>query len=200
MLAAVIVLPSSGWALVTVMIFVPGVVVLGEQRCPQRAKRLAEVVRHVRRGEQRVLVAAHRRHQAEERLLETQAHVLGRLDGVVQVVEAERDADCQCQPDGDRHQPGPRAGRGPRRFGRFRDVDVVGAAVARNRRLRSCCSSVSETARLALASGSITLICAVVYPWNTIASVVSTNTLAAMKRYRYSTASRSRMYASSAGL
>src|SRR6478609_3290167 len=79
-LQAVVVLPSSGWALVTSSVFVP----------------------YVRGSEHRVLVAADRRHQAEERQLEAARDVLGGLDGVVHVVEAEGDGNRGDQPDGKR--------------------------------------------------------------------------------------------------
>ena len=106
--------------------------ILREQRRPQRAERFAEVVRHVRGREQRVLVAAHRRHQAEERQLQAPRHVLRRLDRVVHVVEAERHRDRQHESDDDRDQPRPASAGRHRRLRHFRVVDdahVVRAAV-----------------------------------------------------------------------
>ena len=85
-----------------------------------------------------MLVAADRRHEAEERQLETPRHVLRRLDRVVHVVEAERHADGEHEPDGQRHQPRPAAGRRHRRlrnFGAIDDPHVVRAAVARDAQL-----------------------------------------------------------------
>ena len=91
MFAAVVVLPSSGWALVTthdLRALAAGTATTSDVRSDRND--FAEIVRHVRRGEHRVLVAAHRRHQAEERQLQAPRHVLRRLDRVVHVVEAER--------------------------------------------------------------------------------------------------------------
>ena len=93
MFAAVVVLPSSGCALVTTRILVPSPLIFRDQRGPQRTERFAEIVRHVRRRQQRMLVAADRRHQAEERQPQPPGDVFRRLDRVVHVVEAERDAD-----------------------------------------------------------------------------------------------------------
>ncbi len=139
MLHAVVVLPSSGCALVTMRILVPLVGESRDQRRAQRAERLAEIVRHVRRGQHRMLVAADRRHEAEERQLQPPRHVFRRLDRVVHVVEAER----HRRPPATRpmasdisHVRRP-VGRDRRlrHLGAIDDADVVRAAVARHAQL-----------------------------------------------------------------
>ena len=107
-------------------------------RRPQRAERLAEVVRDVRRGEHWMLVVADRRHEAEKRQLQTPRDVFRRLDGVVHVVEPERDGDRQPEPDGKRGDPRPASRRRERRlrnFGAVDHLDVVRAAVTRDAQL-----------------------------------------------------------------
>ncbi len=92
----------------------------------------------MRRSQHRVLVAADRRHEAQEGQLEAPRHVFRRLDRVVHVVEAVRDADSQHQPDGERKQPGAPAGRCERAARHLRVIDdahVVLPAVARHAQL-----------------------------------------------------------------
>ena len=77
-------------------------------------------------------VAAHRRHQAEERQAQAAGDVFRRLDRVVHVVEAVGDGDRQGQTRAECHKPRPAAGdgnRAARRLGVIDHADVVLPAV-----------------------------------------------------------------------
>ena len=71
-LHAVVVLPSSGWLLVTAITRVRFAAAREHERRAERAERLAEIVRHGLR-QQRHAVAADRRHEAEQRQLQPPA-------------------------------------------------------------------------------------------------------------------------------
>ena len=56
-------------------------------------------------GDQRMAIAGDDRHQAEELQLQPARDVVGRLDGVVEIVDAERDAEAERQAERDRIGP-----------------------------------------------------------------------------------------------
>ncbi len=137
MLQAVVVLPSSGCALVSAMTRVPFGAAAEHERRAERAERLAEFVRHFLR-QQRVIVALDRRHEPEERQLEPPRDVFGRLDGVVEVVDRQDEAEREQQPGQRAQQEIPADVGRERRAGHDRAIHqphVVAAAVADNLQL-----------------------------------------------------------------
>ena len=104
-----------------------------DERRPQRSERFAEIVRH-RLREQRDALAAHRRHQAEQRQPQPLRHIVGRLDRVVEVLDAERQAERDEQARHERGEPVAARVRRERRARVLRrdpcTVHVVRAAVA----------------------------------------------------------------------
>ena len=98
-LHAVVVLPSSGWLLVTAI----------TRASPAPAVNTSDV-RNERNaspkscgtgfGQERHAVAANRRHQSEQRQPEPLGDVFGRLDGVVEVFDPEGEAEARraCRP------------------------------------------------------------------------------------------------------
>ena len=104
MFTAVVVLPSSGCELVTATTRAPSPGNCADQRRAQRAVRFAEVVRH-RAGNQRVAIAGDDGHEAEELQLQPARDVFRRLDGVVEVIDAERHAEAERQAERDRVDP-----------------------------------------------------------------------------------------------
>ena len=117
MLTAVVVLPSSGCELATATTRAPLPGNCAGERGADRAIRFAEIVRH-RAGNQRMAIAADDRHQAEELQLQAAGDVVRRLDGVVEIVDAERDAEAQRQAERDRIDPvAAMVGRGRRAGG-----------------------------------------------------------------------------------